>query len=230
MIFGDFLRALGQLGDRRFLRVLFLGVALTVVLLAGVTAGFSVIINWLVPDSLSLPGVGDVGGLDVAASWAFVFAMLWLSAFLMVPVASVVIGLFLEAVVDAVEQRHYRGLPPVTSPPLWDVLVGGINFAGLVIAVNVLGLVVYGASGPFAPLVFWAVNGFLLGREYFTLVAERRLGRAGAKALRRRHAVTVWAAGILMALPLSLPLVNLLIPVLGVATFTHLVHRLAAKT
>jgi uncharacterized protein involved in cysteine biosynthesis len=39
----------------------------------------------------------------------------------------------------------------------------------------------------------------------------------------------VWLAGILMAAPLSIPLVNLVIPVLGVATFTHLFHRLAGK-
>jgi uncharacterized protein involved in cysteine biosynthesis len=31
-----------------------------------------------------------------------------------------------------------------------------------------------------------------------------------------------------MAAPLSLPLVNLLIPVLGAATFTHLFHRMRA--
>jgi CysZ protein len=30
-----------------------------------------------------------------------------------------------------------------------------------------------------------------------------------------------------MAVPLSIPLINLLIPVLGAATFTHLYHRLA---
>ena len=29
-----------------------------------------------------------------------------------------------------------------------------------------------------------------------------------------------------MALPLTIPVVNLLIPVLGAATFTHLFHRL----
>ena len=34
-------------------------------------------------------------------------------------------------------------------------------------------------------------------------------------------------AGALMAAPLSIPLVNLVIPVLGVATFTHMVQRLA---
>jgi hypothetical protein len=31
-----------------------------------------------------------------------------------------------------------------------------------------------------------------------------------------------------MAAPLSIPVVNLLVPVLGVATFTHIFHRLAA--
>jgi uncharacterized protein involved in cysteine biosynthesis len=32
-----------------------------------------------------------------------------------------------------------------------------------------------------------------------------------------------------MAVPLSFPLVNLFIPVLGAATFTHLYHRLASR-
>ena len=75
-------------------------------------------------------------------------------------------------------------------------------------------------------MLFWGLNGFLLGREYFTLVAMRRLGPAGAKALRSRHAGRVWLAGTLMAIPLSIPLVNLLVPVLGAASFTHLFHRL----
>lgn len=33
-----------------------------------------------------------------------------------------------------------------------------------------------------------------------------------------------------MAAPLSVPLVNLVIPVLGVATFTHLYHKIAARS
>ena len=229
MIFADFARAVGQLGDPRFIRVLGLGVLLTFALLAGVTAGFLGLINWLVPDSFALPWIGQVGGVDVAVSWAFGLAMLVGSVFLMVPVASACTGLFLEGVVDAVEDRHYAWLPPVTPVPLWDVVVDAVNFAGLVVAVNLLALLVYGFAGPFAPLVFWSVNGYLLGREYFTLIAQRRLGRDRARALRRRYGSTVWLAGTLMAVPLSLPLVNLLIPVLGIATFTHLVHRLEAR-
>ena len=79
---------------------------------------------------------------------------------------------------------------------------------------------------PFALFIFWGLNGFLLGREYFTLAAMRRVGRAQAKVLRKRYAWRIWAAGILMAMPLSIPLLNLVIPILGAATFTHLYHRL----
>ena len=101
-----------------------------------------------------------------------------------------------------------------------------MNFLGLLIALNVVALIFYAFAGPFFPVIFWALNGFLLGREYFTLVASRRLGRSAAKDLRNRHWLTLWIAGTLMTLPLSLPLVNLIIPVLGVATFTHIFHRI----
>ena len=87
----------------------------------------------------------------------------------------------------------------------------------------------YVFSGPFAPLLFWGLNGWLLGREYFTLVAMRRVGRAAAKNLRGQHAGRIWLAGTLMAAPLSIPLVNLAVPVLGVATFTHLFHAMTAR-
>ncbi len=86
----------------------------------------------------------------------------------------------------------------------------------------------YPFLGPASPLLFWAVNGYLLGQEYFAMVAARRLPPDEAKALRARHRGRIWGAGVLMALPLSVPLVNLVIPVLGTATFTHLFHRLRA--
>jgi hypothetical protein len=35
--------------------------------------------------------------------------------------------------------------------------------------------------------------------------------------------------GTAMAVPLSLPLVNLMVPIIGVAVFTHQFHRLADR-
>lgn len=229
MIFRDFLRAVRQMGDARFRSVLIRGIGLTVLLLAAITALFLTVIGWFVPDEITLPGVGAFGGLDDILSWGSVVLMIGLSVFLMVPVAAAFTGFFLDDVADAVEARHYPALPPAPPVSLATALIDSVNFVGVIIAVNVVALFLYPFSGPFAPLLFWAVNGYLLGREYFTLVAMRRLGRQGARDLRRRHSGQIWFAGALMAAPMSIPLVNLLIPVLGAATFTHLFHRLQAQ-
>ncbi|MBL4927300.1 EI24 domain-containing protein [Fuscibacter oryzae] len=225
----DFLRALGQLGDARFLRVVVLGIGLALALLAGVYAGFLALIEWATPGSVSIPWIGPVGGIDTLLSWGSLVLMLGLSVFLMVPVASAFSGLFLDDVAQAVEDRHYPGLPPAPRVPLTDSLIDSANFFGVLVVVNLLALVVFAFTGPLIPLFFWAINGFLLGREYFTLVATRRLGRAGAKALRAAYPLQIWLAGTLMAAPLSIPLVNLVVPVLGVATFTHMFHRLTGQ-
>ncbi|MCU0802776.1 MAG: EI24 domain-containing protein [Rhodobacteraceae bacterium] len=226
MIWGCFTKAVGQIGDRRFLRVTALGLLLTLALLVGVYAASLWLIDRLVPDSVHIPFVGPVGGLETLLGIGSILLMFGLSVFLMVPVASAFSGLFLDTVAQAVEDRHYPALPPVTPLPLLDTAIGALNFFGLVMLINLVALVAYAFAGPLAPVAFWVLNGYLLGREYFTMAAERRLPRDAARALRRQHAGTVWMAGILMAAPLSVPLLNLLIPVLGAATFTHLFHRL----
>lgn len=225
-MFGDFQKALGQLGDPRFLKVVGLGLALSLGLLVAVYAGLVAVIDWFVPSTVSLPWLGEIGGLTTLLSVGSVFLMIGLSIFLMVPVAVLFSGFFLEEVVHAVEDRHYPALPPATPLKLSDSLIDAVNLLGLMIVANLFALILYFLAGPFIPLVFWAVNGLLLGREYFSLVAMRRLGRQGAKQLRARHSAEVWMAGALMAVPLSVPLINLFIPVLGAATFTHMFHRL----
>jgi CysZ protein len=226
MIFGDFMKALAQLSDPRFRRVLLIGVLLSLSLLVGVYAGFLWVISVFTPETIDIPFVGPVGGLGTLLSWGSAFFMIGLSVFLMMPVASAFTSMFLDDVAQAVEDRHYPDLPPANRQGFVDSVIETINFFALLITVNVLALMLYAVAGPFIPVVFWAVNGLLLGREYFTLVAARHMGRKAAKALRKRHWLTVWWAGALMAAPLSVPLVNLLIPVLGAATFTHLFHRL----
>lgn len=227
MIFGDFLKALSQIGDRRFWGVIAKGVGLAILLLVAIYAGFVTVLPYFIPDSITLPWIGTFSGVDSLVGWASLGLMILLSIFLMVPVAAAFAGVFADDVADAVETRHYPTLPPAPQPSFGDSLVSSVNFLGLVIAVNAVALVLYLFSGPFAPLVFWAVNGYLLGREYFSAIATRRLGKDGARALRKRYGGRIWLAGALMAAPLSIPLVNLVIPVIGAATFTHMFHRLS---
>ena len=226
MIVTAFFRALSQLPDPRFRNVLWRGIALTIALLIGVYALFLGLIQWLASGPIVLPGVGEVTWVGDLLSWGSLGVVILMSVFLMVPVASAITSLFLDEVADAVEKEYYPQLPTVAPIGFFEGLRDTLGFLGVLIAANILALFLY-ILFPFAAFaIFYGLNGFLLGREYFQLAAMRRLDRDEAKALRSRHMGKIWLAGCLMAVPLSFPLVNLVIPILGAATFTHIFHAL----
>ncbi len=226
LIFQSFGLAVSQLSDARFRRVFLIGIGLSLTLLIGVTAGFSWFVEWITPEDAWLPILGEVDWLSDLLSWGAVFLLAFLSIFLMVPVASAITSMFLDDVADAVEAEHYPHLPKATRASFGDALRDTVNFLGVLIAANLLAVVLYLIFSPAAVFIFWGLNGFLLGREYYTMAAIRRVGRIRAKKLRRENFGTIWMAGIFMAMPLSVPFLNLLVPILGAATFTHLFHVL----
>ncbi len=229
MILDAFFKALGQAGDRRFRGVLFQGIGWAVALLAAIYVIFLLLIHLFVGPQTTVPLLGAVTWLDNLLSWGSLIFMLILSVFLMVPVASAITSMMLDQVAQAVEDKHYSHLPRAIPTPFGAALKDTLLFLGFLIFANLVALVLYLTFSIAAPIIFWAVNGLLLGREYFTLAAARRVGFDEAKKLRRKHAMTIWVAGVLMAVPLSIPLVNLIIPVLGAATFTHIFHTLQQR-
>ncbi len=227
IILNAFFAALGQIGDPRFRSVLLRGIGLTVILLILACAGAIWGINRLAENEISLPVFGAVPWLNDILNYSGIVLVLVLPVVLMVPVASAITSMFLDDVAQAVEDRHYPALAPVPGVPIGDAVLDSLGFLGVLIAANLLALVLYALFPPLMPLIFWGMNGFLLGREYFTLAAMRRLGRDGAKKLRARHSALVWMAGVLMAIPLAIPFVNLVIPIIGAATFTHIFHAVS---
>ncbi|MEO0999470.1 MAG: EI24 domain-containing protein, partial [Pseudomonadota bacterium] len=114
-LFSDFALALGQLTDRRFLWVLLKSLGLTILVFLGlyVLAGF---LASLV-GSFSLPLIGTIDP-SLALGTLAIGALLIASAFLMIPVAAICVGFFLEDIAAAVEDRHYPTLRPVEGLPL----------------------------------------------------------------------------------------------------------------
>jgi len=230
MILSAILKAVSQITDRRFLWVLVLGVGLTLALLIAFFLVFVALLSAVLPDSFSLPWIGEINLTGAVIGWVGLPVFLFLSAVLMVPVASAFMGIFLEQVADAVEDRHYPGLPPARAIGLIEGLGDSVKFLGVVVAVNLVALVGYILLAPIAPLLFWVVNGYLLGREYGQLVALRRRDAAGAYAFRRANSGRLFLAGVVMAVPLTIPVINLLVPILGAASFTHLYHMLSSPS
>ena len=228
MILSDFLKSVAQFDDPKFRRVLWRGMGLTIALLIAACLLVNFGINQLLSSAWAANLIGDQSWLGALINIGGVLFTIALSIWLMVPVTSAIIALFLDEVAQAVEARHYPHLPKQTATKLQDQILVGIRFLGILLLANVGALILSMIVPLLAPFVFWATNGYLMGREYFQMAAMRRMPRAQAQELFQRHQGSIWTAGILMAIPLTIPLVGLFIPILGAATFTHLFERLRA--
>ena len=228
MILSDFLKSVAQFDDPKFRRVLWRGMGLTIVLLIAACLLVNFGINQLLSSAWAANLIGNQSWLGALINVGGVLFTIALSIWLMVPVTSAIIALFLDEVAQAVEARHYPHLPKQTATKLQEQILVGIRFLGILLLANIGALILSMIVPLLAPFVFWATNGYLMGREYFQMAAMRRMPRAQAQELYQRHQGSIWTAGILMAIPMSIPLVGLFIPILGAATFTHQFERLRA--
>jgi uncharacterized protein involved in cysteine biosynthesis len=151
-----------------------------------------------------------------------------LAWFLYPTVIAAVLGFLLDRVVAATEARYFPALPPAREQSLLEVTVYSLAFAALVLALNLVALPLYLIPGLNLP-VYLLLNGYLLGREYVELVLARRHRFGELGRLRRRHKAQLWASGLVTALILLVPVVNLLAPVVGAAFATLRLHRAGAS-
>lgn len=203
--------AFAQLFDRAILGVLGICAVLSLIVFAALWWA----VDWLLTDVLV-----DSGWLRTALDWLGVLASLVLAWLLFPLVASTFVGLFLDRVARIVERRHHPHLPPAPGLPWYQSLFASLRFLLLLVVANVLLLVLW--FFPVAwPIAFVVVNGFLVGREYFDLVALRRLDVGAARALRRRHEGELLLTGAGLTLLMAVPFVNLIAPVFATAAMVH---------
>ena len=206
----------------RILGLVLLGIALTILLFVALQAALFWALRLFGPDSITLPFWGELT-LGSALSWGSLALFPVLGFFLMAPVAAAFAGLFSEQVATRVEEIHYptaRG----AEPDFWDGLLESLPVIGLVLLVGVLSLVLTPFLGPLAPVLFYVGNGWLLGREFFQMAARRHLHAPQANALRRRYATQATLLGVLIAMLLTVPVLNIVGPILAAVAFTHLFH------
>ena len=223
-----FSQALSQLGDISLRRVVWIG-------LTGSAAMFVVL--WLAVGVLLFKTEifnfdGLLGMLNTVLEWLTdIFgaaAVVFLSWLLFPAVVSVIVSFFLEDAAQAVEAKHYPDLPQPRRQGFTEAITLTLKFAGLAIVLNILALPVYAVLfliGPFNFFVFYALNGYLLGREFFELVVHRRATPDQARHLRQAHKGQLFLAGVVIAFMMTLPIVNLIAPVIATAAMVHLTHN-----
>jgi CysZ protein len=123
-----------------------------------------------------------------------------------------------------VERTHYPADPVGTALPLTRAVVEGTKTALLTILVYLLALPFLLFAG-FGAVIFFFAAAYLLGREYFELVAMRHMPVREAKALRKKRSAMAFIAGLFIAAFVSIPIVNLATPLFGMAFMVHVYKR-----
>lgn len=208
-----FSKALAQMPERRFRRVMFLSLALTLLVFIGVVA----LANYVV---LPMLAVFDTGWLNWLAEAAGIGVVL-IALFVLFPsIATFFVCFFLDSIAEAVEERYYPGDPEGRDAPLAQALWQSLKLVAVVVVLNILCLPLYLIPG-LNLFVFYALNGYLLSREYFELVSIRHMKPSQASVLRRRAGLTVFVTGVVIAFLLTVPVVNLVAPVFATAAMVH---------
>lgn len=212
-----FTKAIGQISDPAIKAVIWKSVIGSITVFVLLITG----IGW----TLTNTALFEIGWVETTLDIFGGLAAFILALVLFPGVVSGLASVLLDDVAEAVEARHYAEAGPARAMGWGEVIWTSLRLIGLTVLLNLLVLPLY-----LIPIVnvavFYGLNGHLLGREYFEVVALRRMDGAAAKALRQSHKGKVWLAGAITAFLLTIPVVNMIAPVLGTAAMVHLFYKI----
>jgi uncharacterized protein involved in cysteine biosynthesis len=230
-MFDAAIKALTQMFSPPFRQVLLKSIGLALILIVLIGIGLNRLFSWMATAGATWAEV-TAGGhllwqilawvLSIAATLGIVTG----AVFLMPAVTAFVGSFFVDEIADEVEREHYPGERPGTALPLWLALVEGIQTALLTIVVYLCAVPFLFLAGLGVVIMFLA-NAYLLSREYFLLAAMRFRPPEDARAMRRAHRAPIFLAGLLIALFVSIPIVNLATPLFAMAMMVHMHKRLS---
>jgi CysZ protein len=228
-------KALSQMFSPPFRTVLWKSVALALVLIVLIGIGVYRLLIWLTTAGEGWAEVmlGPQAHTPLAIlAWVLSIAtglgVILGSVFLMPAVTALVASFFVDDIALEVERTYYPNEPAGTPLPLWRASLEGSRTA-------LIAVLVYLAAVPFllvaglGVVIFFLAAAYLLSREYFELAAMRYRPAAEAKAMRKANRGTVFVAGLLIAMFVSIPVVNLATPLFGMALMVHMHKQLSRR-
>jgi len=225
-MFRAFSLAFGQLSDPALKRYIGLSAACTLAAFL-VIWGLGLFFLFASTEVPSFELFGYTIALDTFADVLGAILLFLLLGLMFPSLLIVICSFFLDGAAQVVEDRHYPNLGPTRAQTVTETIRITLKFAGLSILLNLLALPLFLLLlfvPPFNLFVFYGLNGYLLGREYYELVAYRRLEPPAADRLRRSLGVKLFMVGVVIAVLMSVPVLNLIVPIVATAAMVHLVH------
>ncbi|MCW2315034.1 CysZ protein [Rhodoblastus acidophilus] len=186
---------------------------------------------WLILDRLAL----SISAGSISAPWLVLIVKVMTALglfvgllFLIAPVSMLVAGFFLDELAEHVETNIYPAGQKGTVAPAMQSIWLAVKFSAVSLLVNLLAFGLWLLPGVNA-VIFFMANAYLFSREYFELAALRFHPVAEVRNLRERNSLKIYAAGLILAVFVATPVVNLVTPLFGVAFMVRLHKRLAAR-
>ena len=216
--------AIKDIFSKRSASVVFKSIGLTLLVFIGF---------WFALDELFkhfiVPWLAGWTWVSSTLTWMIGAGIIFVTGFMLAPVTAIFAGLFLDDIASHIEQIHYPNDPPGKPTPIMASIGMALKFAFLVLILNLIAFILVFFAG-FGVIIFYLVNGYLLGREYFVFAALRFNSEKDAHALRKKWSLEVFLAGLIVAFVISLPIINLLAPVFAAGLMIHLHKSLATKS
>jgi len=146
-------------------------------------------------------------------------------AFLVAPASFIVAGFFFDELAEAVEHELAPGEAPGRALALVDAAWLSVKFSAVSLGVNLAALLLLLVPGVNAA-AFFGANAYLFGRGYFELAAARYLPLGEVRRLRKKNALRLFGAGLVMAAILAVPIFNLLTPLFGTAFMVRIARNI----
>jgi uncharacterized protein involved in cysteine biosynthesis len=222
-IISAYFKGFAQLSDPKTRSVVWASIGWSVAILISLYIAIHIV--------LKLTTFITIGFLETSFDLIAQVGVMALTWYLFPAVVTSIGSLMLDKVVDAVESRHYPHLPMAAGLSLADGIIPALKFLGVTVGYNLLitPLFIFPPAWPLIPFVYLALNGYLISREYFELVAFRRIEMHEARSMRARWKLPLFVAGVGFAVMLTVPVLNIIAPVIATAAMVHLFESWRAK-
>lgn len=222
LMISNFLKTFRQINDPKILKALVVATLLTLLsIVLAVTLGVAVLDNILDIFSNTLQswfGKGE-GWFRGIAQFMGGTLVLIISYFFFTGIHGAFVGIFIDDILDSIQQKHYPTIPWEKAPSFLTSLSFSLRLLILTVLLNLIAspLLILGWFIPPVGLTLQILlNGYLLGKEYGQLVEFRISPSASLKPTPKYFSNGIIASSIWI-----IPILNLVAPILLIGSVLH---------
>jgi len=209
-----FLKTIREVFTPFFWLILFLNLIITVAFFYGVYQVISSLIDYYIASYEWLDKISGVGAMFIT--------------YFLFPVIFPLISYLFQDFITSKLNKKYNDTPPKGRYPISYIIMFAIKFAVISVILNLLLLPLY-----FIPviglLIYFILNSYLLGKEYYQLCAYTLLEKEEIDRFRTHYRNKILLAGMVMSALFLTPIVNIFAPILGVIYSWFYIQKLNKK-